>query len=99
MRGYNAISVVCCARLHANNRVRDKSTFEAILRKDWPGPYYSDCTHEVLEVTDGYLVILSYNLCLIGSERSLLTEDSIAKPESCPLFDLAGFLLLDSVLL
>lgn len=52
--------------------------------------FYGDCEHEVLEVTQGHRITLTYNLYYSSIGR---LAQPVSNPESLPLFDIAREML------
>jgi hypothetical protein len=48
--------------------------------------FYSDCEHEVLEVTDGYRITLTYNLYYTPGVGTLAGHSDLVNMQSLPLF-------------
>lgn len=48
--------------------------------------FYSDCEHEVLEVTSGHRITLTYNLYVTESVGKILHSDPRAELQSFPLY-------------
>lgn len=49
--------------------------------------FYSDCEHEVHEVTSGHRVTLTYNLCLTRGLGHLAGDSSVLDPTQLPLYE------------
>jgi hypothetical protein len=57
--------------------------------------FYSDCEHEILEVTDGHRVTLTYNLYISNSVGRLISRNPTLDVKELPLFDSVKNLLRD----
>jgi hypothetical protein len=64
-------------------RLFDWGDSEAI---NWAA-FYSDCEHEVIQVTKGHRITLTYNLYVSEHRGAVLTKFSIVNPSLYPLYD------------
>lgn len=75
------------------------STFDGSNKKQkssikWAA-FYSDCEHEVLEVTSGHRVTLTYNLYVTRGVGHLAGHNSTLNPTSLPLYTILKTALAD----
>lgn len=59
--------------------------------------FYSDCEHEVLEVTSGHRVTLTYNLYVVRGAGRLAGSCPALQPASLPLFSMLGEMLRNAI--
>lgn len=55
--------------------------------------FYSDCEHEVVEVTGGHRLTLTYNLYLHENLQGMLSRTLTMSPEQLPLYSMVRELL------
>lgn len=68
---------------HANKELRFDWAKNSNSLMQWAA-FYSDCEHEVLPVTSGHRITLTYNLYL--ADHGHLTSSSIRTPQQLPLY-------------
>lgn len=55
--------------------------------------FYSDCEHEIMKVTEGDRITLTYNLFVTEPEGGAIPQQSISDPTKLPLYEFMKSLL------
>lgn len=58
--------------------------------------FYSDCEHEIKQITKGHRVTLTYNFCVTEPVGNLLLNNPIVQPSTLPLYTSLRHLMQDS---
>lgn len=71
---------------HHGREVGYDWSYESASAIQWAA-FYSDCEHEIKEVTEGHRITLTYNLFVSEPVESIIIQNPVFKPECLPLFD------------
>lgn len=96
--------VVCLPSIHQGGQLEVRHEGR-IMTFDWSMPetvrpeiqwaaFYSDCEHEVLEVTSGHRITLTYNLYASSSTGSPRVGNGLMDPTQLPLYNILHSLFL-----
>lgn len=96
--------VVCLPSIHQGGQLEVRHEGR-IMTFDWSMPetvrpeiqwaaFYSDCEHEVLEVTSGHRITLAYNLYASSSTGSPRVGNGLMDPTQLPLYNILHSLFL-----